>query len=290
MYLKSMTGYGKYVVNHDLCDIKVEMKSVNNRYFDIHIRMPRLLNPVEIQIKNLLKEKLVRGKADVFIEVNLKKVQYVPRLNKELAETYVDILNDLKETVGVQGDLKLEHVLRFNDVISSEEDESVSDELCGLVLDAVHECAVRIDEMRRDEGVNLEKDLKQRLDTLAERTKTIDENRGEVYEYWLNRFNRKMQEFGVAGEYEDRVIQEASILSEKADISEEVTRLYSHIEQFRSVMGDNAAGKKLDFLCQELQREYNTIGSKSGNVSVINLVVDCKSEVDKIREQVQNIV
>jgi len=291
MNVKSMTGYGKATLSTDICDVKVEMKSVNNRYFDAFVRMPKILNFMEINIKSLLREKLVRGKVDVYIELTMKKVQYVPKLNEEVADKYYELLNTLKDKYSLSNGINLEHMLRFNDVISSEEDENMGEELTKPVMETVERCIQEIDSMRLAEGRNMADDLKERLGILKSITDNVDENRDGVYEYWFNKFKKRMEDMGVGSELEERIVQEASVMSEKADVTEEVTRLYSHIDQFANIIdNEESCGKKLDFLCQEFQREFNTIGSKTGNVGIINKVVQGKSEVDKIREQVQNIV
>ncbi|MGE4317838.1 MAG: YicC/YloC family endoribonuclease [Deferribacterales bacterium] len=289
MTAKSMTGYGKIMTGNDICDLKVEMKSVNSRYFDCNVRMPRMFNFMEITLKNALKDILVRGKVDVNIDLKLKKQQFKPVLRSDAVESYLSIFTELKEKYGVHGEIRLEHLLSFNDILESEEADDMGQLLAEFVLGALNTCASEMSAMREQEGLNLADDIKTRLDILKNIAADVDKSREDVYAYWQDKFTKRMAEFGV--DAEDRIIQEAAVMSEKADISEEVTRIYSHVEQFRKIIDtEDQSGKKLDFMCQELNREFNTIGSKSGKTDIINNVVQAKSEIEKIREQVQNLI
>lgn len=287
----SMTGFGKTVTHHELADIKVEMKSVNSKYLDAHIRLPRGFQLLEIQIRTMLSEILQRGKVDVSIDIRPKRAKSVPKVNEQMLAHYTSVLNAVRDACGVREPLTLENMLHFNDIIEVDEDDTFEDDVTPIVIDAIRECAERVNEMRAREGENLANDLKEKLGILADITNDIDEKRKYVYEYWLDRFRKRMDELQLGTDFEERIVAEAAVLSEKADISEEITRLRSHIDMFASIIRDEPqCGKKLDFLCQELNREFNTIGSKSGKVEVINQVVAAKSELDRIREQVQNIV
>ncbi|MCD8552917.1 YicC/YloC family endoribonuclease [Seleniivibrio sp.] len=289
MTAKSMTGYGKIMTGNELCDIKVEMKSVNSRYFDCNVRMPRLFNFMEITLKNVLKDVLVRGKVDVNIDLKLKKQQYKPVLRQDAVESYMNILTELKDRFGVHGKISLEHILNFNDILETEETDDLGQRLSDFVIGCIKTCAAEMDGMRLLEGRNLAEDIKARLDILTAIAADIDINREGVYEYWREKFEKRMADFGV--DAEDKIVQEAAVMAEKADISEEITRIASHVEQFRTIIDtEKESGKKLDFMCQELNREFNTIGSKSGKTAIINNVVQAKSEIEKIREQVQNLV
>lgn len=289
MTAKSMTGYGKIMTGNELCDIKVEMKSVNSRYFDCNVRMPRLFNFMEITLKNVLKDVLVRGKVDVNIDLKLKKQQYKPVLRQDAVESYMNVLTELKERFGVHGKISLEHILNFNDILETEETDDLGQRLSEFVIECIKTCAAEMDGMRLLEGRNLADDIKSRLDILSAIAADIDINREGVYEYWREKFEKRMADFGV--DAEEKIVQEAAVMAEKADISEEITRIASHVEQFRNIIDtEKDSGKKLDFMCQELNREFNTIGSKSGKTAIINNVVQAKSEIEKIREQVQNLV
>ena len=289
MNAKSMTGYGKIMTGNDLCDLKVEIKSVNSRYFDCNVRMPRMFNFMEINIKNVLKDILVRGKVDVNIDLKLKKQQYKPVLRSDAVESYLSIFAELKDKYGVHGSIRLEHLLSFNDILETEETDDLGQMLGEFVISSLVTCANEMDDMRAKEGENLANDIKSRLDIIGGIASEIDKSRDNVYDHWLEKFKKRMAEFGV--DAEDKVVQEAAVMSEKADISEEITRIGSHVEQFRKIIDtEPQGGKKLDFMCQELNREFNTIGSKSSKTDIINNVVQAKSEIEKIREQVQNLV
>lgn len=289
MKAKSMTGYGKIMAGNDICDLKIEMKSVNSRYFDCNVRMPRIFNFMEIVLKNVLKDILVRGKVDVNIDLKLKKQQFKPVLRKDAVESYLSIFKELKDSYGVAGKVKLEHLLSFNDILESEETDDLGQKLSEFVLETIKNCANEMDVMRGKEGENLAKDIKDRLKIIKKISEDIDKSREDVYSYWRERFTKRVAEFGV--DAEDKIVQEAAVMAERADISEEITRIGSHVDQFRKIIDkEENGGKKLDFMCQELNREFNTIGSKSGKTDIINNVVQAKSEIEKIREQVQNLV
>lgn len=289
MTAKSMTGFGKLTVSNEFCDLKVEMKSVNSRYFDCNIRMPRIFNFMEINLKNTAKEILERGKVDINIDLKLKKQLYKPVLREEAVSSYMAVFAELKERFGVSGEVTLEHLLHFNDIFETEETDDMGEKLADFVLGTLKDCAKSLDDMRAKEGENLAADMDARLGTISSLAAVIDENRAGVFEHWKERFIKRINEMGVQDE--ERIVQEAAVMAEKADIQEELTRIASHVEQFRLIMTtEDSCGKKLDFMCQELNREFNTIGSKSGKTAIINNVVQAKSEIEKIREQVQNLV
>lgn len=286
----SMTGFGKYIANHELCDIKVEIKSVNSKFLDPHIRLPRGFSLLEIPIRTILTDTLLRGKVDVLIDVRQKAGKGVPSVNQEMLNRYLGALNCIRSEAKIEAPVTLDHLLRFPDIVEVDADDSFEQTAAPLVLDAVRECARLVNQMREEEGKNLQREMQDILSHLAGVNEYIDENRKYVYEYWLERFRKRMSELEV-DVTEERIVQEAAVLAERADISEEVARLRSHIAQFTSIMQtEGQCGKKLDFLCQELNRECNTIGSKSSKIELINAVVEAKSDVDRLREQVQNIV
>lgn len=289
MTAKSMTGFGRLMTGNDLCDLKVEMKSVNSRYFDCNVRMPRLFNFIEINLKNTVKEILVRGKVDINIDLKLKKQQFKPVLREDAVSGYMSVFAELKDKFGIDGEVKLEHIIGFNDILETEEADDMGELLGGFVLEAVKECAESLNSMRAEEGANLAADMLNRLDTISSIAAEIDKNRAGVFEHWKERFIKRINEMGITDE--ERIVQEAAVMAEKADIQEEITRIESHVEQFKKILDkEESGGKKLDFMCQELNREFNTIGSKSGKTAIINNVVEAKSEIEKIREQVQNLV
>ena len=177
------------------------------------------------------------------------------------------------------------------DVLDYTNDDSIEEELEKNTMDALLACAYKVDEMRTKEGAALEIDIKNRINNLANNVNIIEQSKTDIFELWKNKFIKRMEDMGVDSNYEERIIQEASIMGEKADITEELTRLKSHLEQFIFILNNEfPAGKKLDFLSQEIHRELNTIASKSSNNNIIKTVVDSKAEIDRIREQIQNII
>lgn len=291
MGLKSMTGYGKGISVSDLCDVKVEIKSVNSKYLDLNVRMPKYLSFIEIPVKNIIRDRLERGKVDIFVDVSLKKSQYKPKLNKELLKGYIDVLGEAKAEFGLGGEISIENVMSLPDVIGAEEDYTIGDTVGDVLMDALNKALAELEAMRGIEGKALEADLAERIAILEEMNREIDENRKDVYTYWYDKYTSRVKELLPEGFGDERIVQEAALYAERSDISEEVTRIYSHVEHMRQVIkSKGSCGKKLDFLCQEFNREFNTIGSKSSKISIINNVVRAKSELDRIREQVQNIV
>ncbi|GAB1534766.1 YicC family protein [Geovibrio sp. ADMFC3] len=291
MGIKSMTGYGKGISVSESCDVKVEIKSVNSKYLDLNIRMPKYLSFIEISIKNIIRERLERGKVDMFVDVNLKKSQYKPKLNRELLEGYINTLTAAKEEFSLDGSISLDHVISLPDVIGTEEDNTLGDTVGKVLIDALNTALDGLESMRAEEGQALKADLLERIAVLEEMNREIDENRKDVYNFWYDKYTARVKELLPEGFSDERIIQEAALYAERSDITEEVTRIYAHGEHMRQIINSKTAcGKKLDFLCQEFNREFNTIGSKSSKIGIINNVVRAKSELDRIREQVQNIV
>lgn len=286
----SMTGYGSAFSSNDFLSATVVIKAVNSKYFDIKVKLPRFLYQKEIDYINILKSKLLRGKIEVFVDITLKKPLRKASLNKEYFTIYMDILRQIQIESEILDDIKIEHLLSFENLIEYLDDpdinHSIEDDAEHLIVEAVK----NIQEMRRIEGSNLEIAIKESLDVLKEHIVKIETFKSTVFQMNLEKYKKRISEL-TENANEDRIITEAGILSERADITEETERVKSHLNQFRNIMEKEfPCGKKLDFLCQELNREFNTIGSKSGLVDIINLVVSGKSEIDKIREQVQNII
>ncbi|MDY5051806.1 MAG: YicC/YloC family endoribonuclease [Candidatus Mucispirillum faecigallinarum] len=289
--IKSMTGFGKINKSTEKYEISVEIKSVNSKYFDINFRLPKVVSALEITLRQPLQDILIRGKVDVRIEINIHTVTKQPSLNIELVKTYRDIFTIIADTANIEDKPKLDHFLRMPDVVDYINDDSMEEELEKATFEAVMECAKKLDIMRQNEGAALDKDINKRLDNLAENIKIIENAKEDIFEMWKAKFIKRMQDMGVDAGYEERIVQEASIMGEKADITEEITRLQSHIVQFKNIItNEYPVGKKLDFLSQEIHRELNTIASKSSKQEIIATVVESKAESDRIREQVQNII
>lgn len=289
--LKSMTGFGKASKVFEKFDILVEIKSVNSKYFDPSFRMPRVVSSMEIEMRSAIQEKLLRGKVDIRIEITSKTAISKPVLNVELFNRYKSIINQIKDGALIEEQPKIEHFLRLPDIIEFQPDETTEGELEKNVMETLRESMEAIDRMRLEEGGALEADCIKRLRNLQNIVEVVDEAKNGVFEYWLEKFKKRMKDMEVLPGFEERIIQEASVYGEKADITEEITRLRSHIAQFLKILEtEHPAGKKLDFLSQEIHREFNTIASKSSKSQIIAVVVEAKAETDRIREQVQNIV
>lgn len=289
--IKSMTGFGKISNSYPDFDVLVEIKSVNSKYFDPSFRLPKQASALDITLRNPLQEKLVRGKIDVRIELIMKSAVKVPKINNELLLCYKGVLERICAESGIDDKIKLDHYLKLPDIIEFQTDAEAEKELEEKTAETVMECAEKLDAMRAAEGAALEADLRKRLNRLAKLVKLIKNSRVDLFSYWTDKFKKRMQEMGVSDNYEERIVQEASIYGEKADITEELTRLGCHIEQFGRILTEEyPVGKKLDFLSQELHREFNTIASKSSRSDIINAVIEGKAETDRIREQVQNLV
>ncbi len=288
---KSMTGFGKFTLNSEKYDINVEIKSVNSKYFDINFRLPKSVSTLEISSRTKLQEILIRGKVDVRIDINIHTITKHPSVQLELIEEYRKIFSSIAQTAGIEDKPKLDHFLRMPDVLDYKNDDSIEEELEKDALSALLSCALKVDEMRVIEGKSLEEDIIKRINNLKNNVNIIEENKADIFEIWKNKFIKRMEDMGVDSSYEEKIIQEASIMGEKADITEELIRLKSHLEQFQNIIQcEFPAGKKLDFLSQEIHRELNTIASKSSNSNIIKTVVDSKAEIDRIREQIQNII
>lgn len=289
--IKSMTGFGKTNKSTEKYEISVEIKSVNSKYFDINFRLPKVVSALEITLRQPLQDILIRGKVDVRIEINIHTVTKQPSLNIELVKTYRDIFAKIAEEANIEDKPKLDHFLRMPDVVDYVNDDSMEEELEKATFESVMECAKKLDIMRQNEGTALDNDINKRLDNLAKNIKIIENAKEDIFEMWKAKFIKRMQDMGVDAGYEERIVQEASIMGEKADITEELTRLQSHIIQFKNIVtNEYPVGKKLDFLSQEIHRELNTIASKSSKQEIIATVVESKAESDRIREQVQNII
>lgn len=286
----SMTGYSSTSKSFDDFDICVSLKSVNSKFIDIKVRLPRFLYEKEHEILNILKDELVRGKVDAYIDVNFKKPIKKAKINMEYFNMYMDVLREIQIKSEILDDIRLDHILTFTDVIQYTDDKNIEESIDKKIFLIISEAADLLKNMRKEEGENLKKAITDALVKIEKFNKEIKNVKDKVYEYNLEKYKKKLKD--LANEVsEERIVVEAGIIAERLDISEEVDRIESHIKQFYSVMENEfPCGKKLDFLCQELNREFNTIGSKSQQIEVISCAVNAKTEIDKIREQVQNII
>jgi len=292
--IKSMTGFGRSEYSDGKRNIICEIRSVNHRYSDITVKMPRRYSFAEDKIKQTVKEKLVRGKVDVSINVeNLTENDVVIKLNQLAAEQYYDNLKELKEQFGLSGEIDLSLMAGMPDVLKAVPDVDDEDELTKAILVPVAEASANLEKMRAIEGARLADDLIKKGGTIKGILDQIEERSPLVVKDYMEKLRARIAELldGAAEIPEDRILTEAAIFADKCAIDEEITRLNSHLLQLKSILtgSESTVGKKLDFLVQEMNREANTIGSKANDITITNHMLNIKSEIEKIREQVQNI-
>lgn len=290
--VKSMTGFGHAESVSEKRKLTVEMKSVNNRYLDVNIRMPKKFSAFEAQIRNVLKEYVSRGKVDVFIteETFAEGVGEVV-LNTALARQYMDACNSISSELGIDGQVKITDIARFPEVITVREPETDEDELWAEINEVVRACAEKFNAARVTEGERLRADMTAKLQQMKSNVAYIEEHEPQIMADYRARLMKKLSDI-----LEDRTIDESQlataliVYSDKICTDEETVRLKSHITQMIDELGkDESVGRKLDFLAQEMNRESNTILSKAGDLATSNVGIELKTEVEKIREQIQNI-
>ena len=292
--IKSMTGFGRGEFNDGKRNITVEIKSVNHRYSDITVKMPRRYSFVEDKVKNTIKENIKRGKIDVSIMVeNITESDVNISLNKMVAQQYITNLTELQKEFGVRGEITLGLLAGMPEVMKQVPDVDDEEEMTKCILAPVRDAAKKLEEMRAVEGEKLSKDLLMRADLIKDLVAQIEEKAEDVPKEYAQKLKDRIKDLldGSVEIPEDRIMVDAAIFADKCNITEELTRLKSHMDQMKEIIGSStgADGKKLDFLVQEMNREANTIGSKANDIEITNLMLQIKAEVEKIREQVQNI-
>jgi uncharacterized protein (TIGR00255 family) len=292
--IRSMTGYGRAEAVLDDQKYVIEIKSLNHRFLEISLRLPASLSALEIEIKKKISEPLVRGKIDVTIRRDAntggENAHYLA-LNLPLARNYFDLLMQLKQSLNLQGDIKLEMIAGQKDLFQPMESPQDMAALWQGLSTVLEEALAGMMDMRRREGEILSKDLSARLDLMAQLINRIEAKAPRVVLEYQRRLSERIREMtGSLVVDEARLIQEIAIFAEKSDITEEIVRFRSHIDQFLDMLqSDEAIGRKVDFLIQEMNREVNTIGSKSSDADISRQVIEIKSELAKLREQVQNL-
>lgn len=289
--IKSMTGYGKANLSKNEREYQVEIKSVNHRYLDISVKMPRILSYLEEEVKKEIASKVKRGKIDVFItfENNSAEGKEI-KINTEIAKIYIDELKKLAKQEDILANIEVTEISKFPDVLSiqnNQEDETIKSEL----LETVCQATEKLVQMRATEGSKMAEDLLTRIKAIQEKVKEISSLSTGLIEEYVVKLEGRIKEILKNQEVDEaRLAQEVVIYADKCSIEEEVTRLESHISQFEKLLNsEEAIGKKLDFIIQEMNRETNTIGSKANNLEITNGVIDVKTEIENVREQVQNI-
>ncbi len=291
--MKSMTGFGRGTVSDENFAVSVEIKTVNNRFLDLNLRLASELQSLEGNLKRLIQTRLSRGRVDVFINSEqMNDVVY--ELNRPLIAGYLSALKQLREEFGLVGEPDLNVIARLPNSLQTKADD-LSEDFAGGIEDAVKLALDELEKMREGEGESLKNDLYHLLSEIETHLPKIEAESETVAEEYLQRLTKRIDNLLSKSDSQieidqARLAQEVAYLADKSDIAEEITRLKSHIEQFRGIMNDEKeVGKRLDFLTQELNREANTISSKTNNLIVKESALQIKSAIEKIREQVQNV-
>ena len=290
--VKSMTGYGRCLETVNGREFTVEVRSVNNRYLDCTVKLPRMLSFAEDTVKQAVKNTISRGKVDVFITVRSEggsdaKVS----LNTAMVEGYLATMKQMVADFGVQDDIRVSVISRMPEVFTVEKPEVDEEQLLADLMGVVKQALSNYDTMRATEGKALENDLRSRGNTILEFVSQVEAGNGQtVIDYRTRLYNKLKEVLQNTSIDESRILTEAAIFADKVAVDEETVRLRSHLEQMNNMLTTGGAiGRKLDFLLQEMNREANTIGSKCTDVKLARIVVDIKAELEKIREQTQNI-
>ncbi len=290
--VKSMTGYGRASETLNSRGITVEVRSVNHRYLDCTVKSPRAYAFLDEKLKTCLSEFVARGKVDIYVSIdNSDSANVSVSLNESLLNGYFDVFEKLNTQYGVNKDVSVSEIIRIPDVLVIEKQEDDEEELSADVLSVLRNALTEHNEMRRKEGSRLAADILSRLEIIENLARTVEERSPKCVEEYREKLELRMREIleSVAVD-QQRILTEAAIFADKIAVDEETVRLHSHISQFLDMLkGGGAVGRKLDFLVQELNREVNTIGSKANDLEITSIVVDIKAEIEKIREQVQNI-
>ena len=290
--IKSMTGYGSAKGTVEGLEITVELKSVNNRYLDTSVRLPRSFLFAEEAIKAAVQSHISRGKVDVFVSVDTSAAgDMTVKVNEPLLKGYIEAILHISQEYSLENDMTAMSVSRFPDVLTVEK-KDLDAEAISAGISAIADEALRdFDAMRQREGAKLRDDVLSRLETIDRLVSTVEREAPKTVAEYRKRLEQKMQEvLGSTGIDENRILAEAAIFADHIAVDEETVRLRSHMSQLSTMInGSSPTGRKIDFLIQEFNREANTIGSKCQNSEIAHVVVDLKSEIEKIREQIQNI-
>lgn len=289
--IKSMTGFGRAKYENEGRIYTVEIKSVNHKYSDINIKLPRFLNYIEDKIRKTISNSISRGKIDVFISFeNYSDKGTNIKVNRELAKQYLKELRELADETNIDFRISVVDVSRFPEILKIEDDEN-EEVIEKEVLLTVEQALDKFINMRQVEGQRLVEDIEKRILEIKNKVENVEKLSQNLVQDYINKLETRVNELLKTSVVdESRIAQEIVIFSDKSSIEEELTRLKSHLEQFLNLLKlPSPVGKKMDFLVQEINRETNTIGSKANSLDITNLVVEIKTEVENIREQVQNI-
>lgn len=291
--IKSMTGFGRCEVAEGQRRFVVEMKGVNHRYLDVNIRMPKKLNFFETTIRSLLKQSVQRGKVDIFITYeDLSESQVSLKYNETLAGEYLKYFQQMQETFGLENDVRVSHLSRCPEVLTMEEQAVDEEELWNELKKALSGAISQFVETRSTEGENLKKDLLEKLDDMLMLTEQIEKRSPQIIAEYREKLETKVKELLEDTQIEEsRIAAEVVMFADKICTDEEIVRLRSHIVHMKETLksDENGIGRKLDFIAQEMNREANTILSKANDLETSNVGIDLKTEIEKVREQIQNI-
>lgn len=290
--VRSMTGYGRHQQTVDGMDITVEIKSVNHRYFDFSSRTPRIYGFLDEKLKSYVQTRVARGKIECYVQVdNLENDSVVIEINHSLAKGYVNAFEELSRVYGIENNLTAGQLSRFNDVLLVRKEEADEDKIWEAVKSVAEVAVDKFIQMRQTEGEKLRDDICSRAQTILNKVEYVEERSPETVKEYSDKLLARMKDvLGSVNVDETRILTESAIYADKIAVAEETVRLRSHLEQLKAFFdSEEAIGRKMDFLVQEINREANTIGSKACDVEIARCVLDIKSEVEKIREQVQNI-
>lgn len=290
--IKSMTGFGRSELSDEKRKITFEMKSVNHRYLDVNIKMPKKMNFFEAAIRNELKNYIQRGKVDIFINFeDFSENNVSVRYNRDIAEEYLRYLNQMAEDFGLENDIRVSSLSRYPEVFTMEDQSPDEEEIWKLLKKAIDTASEEFVETRKNEGGNLKNDLLVKLEEMLGHVAFIEERSPRIIDEYKQKLKEKVEEMlqGVQMD-ENRLITEVTIFADKVCVDEELVRLRSHIEATRKILTEGGSvGRKLDFIAQEMNREANTILSKTTDLESSERAIELKTEIEKVREQIQNI-
>ena len=289
---KSMTGYGKNVYTDDTCKIVVEIKSVNSRYLEFINKIPRSLNYFEDSIRKVINEKVKRGRVETFIHFDAYSQDTACSMDEKMVVYYKNHFEDIEKKTGIKNDMEMSAYINLPNILTK--NDNIDDNLQEKIICTLKGAVDNLNIMRENEGSKIAKDLKNRANNLKELTTKLESYTQDIEKTVFEKLQKKITELlsqvGLEAD-NSKIIEQAAFYADKMNVTEEIVRLYSHIEQLDEFLSQDSVeiGKKIDFLLQEMNREINTVGSKSQKSEIISLVVDIKSEIEKIREQIQNI-
>lgn len=290
--LKSMTGYGREEAVIGTKKITAEIKSVNHRFADYNIKVPRYYGFLEDRLRQYISQSVTRGKVDVFVTVeSCGEADRDIVLNEELTKNYIDVLCELRDKFNLKDDISVMNVARYQDIFKTERREEDEEEIWEIVKTAVKTALERFIAMREREGGRIEEDLRSRIEYMKTLAVKVDELSPKTVEAYKQKLYTKIKELLEDKDIDEtRILTEVAIFADKVAVNEETVRLSSHFEEFYAILNSGEpAGRRLDFLIQEINREVNTIGSKASDVEIAKIVVTLKGEIEKLREQIQNI-